>query len=598
MRMHTSAKQQERTARHIWRWLGSLLLLVASPATALEVVVEGLPPALRESVLAELSIEQQKTDEDLSPTAMRALHARAAQEIRTALEPRGYYRATVQATLERREQDWHAHYRVAIGPALRITSLDLRVTGAGLNDPPFAEFMTKFPLHQGAVFDHEQYEVAKQRLLTLGADRGYFDAVLNRHTVEIDLNVYTANVALHYDTGPRYRFGGVEFAPGSGIELELLERYVPFFPGQPFDNQEILELRRGLVDADYFSRIDITPRRDLAVGNEVPILVTLEPRLPNKYNLGLGYGTDTGVRGKARWERRPINEAGHRLLTELNASQVRSDLTARYRIPVGNPRTDEVSWYAGVIAEYPETSRSVRNLVGVAYTHAGGQWRLAEGRIAGWNTSYTIDHERENWETGSESGRSILTMPGVRWLYLNTDSRLVPSHGWRTQLSGRGASNNFASDVSFTQARADGKLIYSLGRGGRFIVRAEIGGTWTEDFSVLPSSVRFYAGGDVSVRGYKYNSLGPTDPTGEVIGGPYLLTGSLEYEQHLYGNWGTAVFVDHGNALNAFSDPLKRGAGVGVRWFSPVGLIRFDIAWALSLDDRPWRIHVVIGPDL
>ncbi len=578
----------------------ALLLLAAAPAHALEltVVVDGVPLALREAVLAQLSIEQQKSEPGLSAAAIRALHARAPGEIRAVLEPHGYYRARVHSELTHGEDGYYARYRVEPGEALRIGVLDVRVTGDGLTDPPIAALLADFPLRPGDVFEHERYETAKSRLTRLGAERGYLDATLTRHTVEVDLTAYTARVALHYDTGPRYRFGEVRFEPGHGLAPPLLARYVPFRPGEPYDGEQLAELRRGLIDSDYFQSIEITPQRELAVEREVPIVVKLVPRPPNKYTFGLGYGTDTGVRGRAGWERRQLNEAGHRLATELNASQVRSDVTARYLIPVRDPRTDQLSFNIGAIAEYPDTSDSRRISAGVAYTHAGGLWRLTEGRIAGWRSTYGLSYERERWQTGEESGRTNLLLPNASWLYLDTDNRLVTTRGWRTQLDVRGANSGLVSDVTFGQARAQAKLIESLGARGRGTARLDLGGTWIEDFATLPSSLRFYAGGDQSVRGYAYNSLGPTDANGDVTGGPYLLVGSLEYEHRLLARWGVAAFFDAGNALDDFSGPYYRGAGIGARWKSPVGLIRLDLAWALTPPERPWRVHFVIGPDL
>ena len=596
--MPASHDKTTRCTAACLRSLWFATLLVAWPAAAIDVVVEGLPSALRKPVLEQLSIEQQKNESDLSPAAIRALHARAAEEIRAALLPRGYYRAQVTAKLTSGEQGFVARYRVELGEALRIGELDLQVTGDGLADPAIAALLKNFPLRQGEVLDHERYEAAKAQLTRLGADRGYLDAKLTRNTVQVDLVAYTASVALHYQTGARYRFGAVQFEPGSGLDPQLLARYVPFTPGEPFDAQQLIELRRGLVNSDYFQQIEVTPQRDLAIDNEVPVVVKLVPRPPNKYTLGLGYGTDTGVRGKLGWERRQLNEAGHRLTTELNASQVRTDLTASYLIPVRDPRTDQLSFSVGAIDEYPDTSDSRRYTAGVAYTHAGGQWSLTEGRIAGWRNTYGLNYEHETWETGNESGQTTLLMPNVSWLYLETDNRLVSTRGWRAQLDVRGSNTALSSDVTFGQARAQTKVIEPLGTRGRVVARLDIGATWIEDFSTLPSSLRFYAGGDQSVRGYAYNSLGPEDENGDVIGGPYLLVGSVEYEHRILEKWSLATFFDSGNAVDSFDGPYFNGAGVGVHWRSPIGLIRLDVAWALTLEDRPWRVHFVIGPEL
>jgi translocation and assembly module TamA len=126
----------------------------------------------------------------------------------------------------------------------------------------------------------------------------------------------------------------------------------------------------------------------------------------------------------------------------------------------------------------------------------------------------------------------------------------------------------------------------------------EGGHTSVKDFDNLPATLRFYAGGDQSVRGYAYNSLGPLDSLGSVAGGKYLLVGSIEYEHRLFEKWSAATFYDVGNAYNSSSEDFKEGAGVGLRWRSPIGPLRVDVSWALSLEEHPWRFHLVVGPDL
>src|SRR5690606_39164081 len=132
----------------------------------------------------------------------------------------------------------------------------------------------------------------------------------------------------------------------------------------------------------------------------------------------------------------------------------------------------------------------------------------------------------------------------------------------------------------------------------RFIVRARGGITWEREFAQLPPSVRFFAGGDNSVRGYAFEALGPTDDSGEVIGGSKLLTASFEYEHPLTGRWSLAAFVDSGNAFNGSDLDAKTGAGLGGRWQSPLGPVRLDLAVPLDDDERSFRIHVSLGPDL
>ena len=130
-------------------------------------------------------------------------------------------------------------------------------------------------------------------------------------------------------------------------------------------------------------------------------------------------------------------------------------------------------------------------------------------------------------------------------------------------------------------------------------LRAQAAGTLVDNpFTEVPASLRFFAGGDRSVRGYAYQSLGPLDASNKVVGGKHLMVGSIEFEHSFNHRWGAALFYDAGNAMDHLGDELERGAGIGVRWKSPVGPVRFDLARALTLDGEPWRIHINIGPDL
>ena len=162
----------------------------------------------------------------------------------------------------------------------------------------------------------------------------------------------------------------------------------------------------------------------------------------------------------------------------------------------------------------------------------------------------------------------------------------------------RGGAKSALSDINFFQGQLHLKGITSLSERQRLITRGTMGGTNAIEFDRLPASLRFYAGGSQSVRGYQYQSLGPTDDQGVVIGGKYLLTGSVEYELRLNQDWGWALFIDAGNAVNDFKTAMKQGVGTGIRWQTPVGPLRFDLASAISEPGRPWRFHINIGPDL
>jgi translocation and assembly module TamA len=189
-------------------------------------------------------------------------------------------------------------------------------------------------------------------------------------------------------------------------------------------------------------------------------------------------------------------------------------------------------------------------------------------------------------------------MPGVDWTRVRADHPIRPRTGSRLSLEARAAGDALGSDTSFVQAIAQGKWIWSLRGGARLLVRGHVGATLKRSFDELPPSVRFFAGGDNSVRGYDFEALGPVDASGEVVGGSALATGSFEFEQPLRERWSLAMFVDAGNAFEGSNLDAKTSVGLGGRWQSPLGPIRVDLAHPLDDEADDWRLHVSLGPDL
>jgi len=551
--------------------------------------IKGIDKLQEDNVRLFLSIEQQKNHALMSEGRLRRLHQKAPQEISKALQPFGYYRPVIDAQLTQPGPDsWLVSYSINPGPPLPVARFDFSVTGEMSKDPAFASLVKSLPLNQGAEFNHLSYESIKANLAKLAAERGYFDAGFSEHRVEIDLKAYEARVILHYDSGPRYLFGEVTLHQDV-LDAELVHRYIPFEQGDPYTLNQVIELQQALNDSDYFNLVEVSPEAQLADSKEVPVNVILTPRKRHKYTLGLGYGTDTGARTKFGWEIPRLNQRGHRINSELKISEIGYSISSQYRVPVLNPRTDQIIYSAGIVNEETDTSISTIYTVGASLNRNHNTWR----------ETLALNYQQEEFEVADDHGRSTLLMPGVNWsriwgsrrIFLNLD-------GIRLDLGMRGASDKIVSDTNFFQATAGIKAIHTLWPGGRLIGRGKLGSTWTDSFHQLPSSVRFFTGGSQSVRGFGYQTLGPVDDNGKVVGGKHLMIGSLEYEHRIKGKWSAALFFDRGNAIDAINDPLESGAGLGLRWQSPVGPIRFDYGWAISRDGNPWRFHINIGPDL
>jgi translocation and assembly module TamA len=551
------------------------------------VQVEGLDETLETNVRLYLSIVQQKDNPLVNDGRLRRLHQKANKEIKAALQPYGYYRPQIEASLVREEgNNWRAIYRIDPGPALQIGSFDFTISSEMGNDPEFIALLETQTLKPGSVFSHLQYERFKTALSRLASERGYFAAEFTRQRVEIDLEAYVARIYLDYSGGPRYRFGELDLSQDV-IEDELLRRYATFKRGDPYSLEQLLQFQQALNNSRYFQTVEVSPGEVDNETREVGITVSLSPRNRHVYKLGVGYGTDTDARASFGWEMPRINREGHRLDTELRVSGIGYSAEANYKIPVLDPRTDRVVFSVSEVEEEFESDTSTRRILGVSLNHGRGKWR----------ETLSLDYRREEFTLDDEDENSTLLIPGISWSRTWGREFINVLDGVRVDVALAGGSESLVSDTDFSKAGARLKFITSLSPRDRIIMRGEIGAIATNAFNKIPPSLRFYAGGANSVRGYAYQSLGPENADGEAIGAEKLMVGSAEYEHYFNERWGMALFYDIGNAIEDFSDDLERGAGFGLRWKSPIGPVRVDLASAIS-GDGDWRLHINIGPDL
>jgi translocation and assembly module TamA len=520
---------------------------------------------------------------------LRWLHGKAAEDIRQALQPFGYYQPTVRGTLEHTDQTWVAHYHIDRGPPIRIGRLDIRVLGDGEEDPEFQRLLRQLPLAEGGILFQPAYEALKKQLQRTAANRGYFDAKLQTHRIAIDLQAQRAEVTLVFETGRRYRFGDIDL-PTVALAPQFLRRYVQLHqlhPGDPYDSEALLRLQSDLINSNYFNRVEVRAPPEQAVDEQVPVIVDLELQPGRELSFGLGYTTDTGPQAKIGLEYRHLNRYGHRLRSEAQASTIHYGMGMVYEIPGADPVNDLYTLQAVAYRENSDVKDTETVLI-------GGSWKKG---FKVWERLLSLNYSIERFTTDDQQTSQLL-VGAATFTRVSADDPLNTTRGSRLELKLQEAYQPLLSDISFLQPRLTGKLIWSFRQHSRLIGRADLGATAVSDFDQLPSSLRFFAGGDKSVRGYELDNIGPVNDAGDVVGGRYLVVASLEYEYRFLEKWGVAAFVDSGDAFDNTLD-LKTGAGLGLRWYSPFGPIRLDLAHAFQ--NHPgsnFRIHLTIGPDL
>ncbi len=566
---------------------------------SLEVEVTGLEGELEDNVLALLAIYQERESDTLTAGRIQALHIQAEDQIRTALAPFGHYRVEITANLTLpagADGPWVASYEVTPGAPIRIAAVDFRVTGPGADDPDLPKTL---PLEAGQILRHKAYEDAKADLSFAVAQQGYLDFRLVRRRVLIDLAAYEAIVDIELDTGPQYYFGEISFTQDL-LDERFLKRYVTIEPGEVYDPDQLLRLQGRLLGTEYFERVEIVPHKGEGPDPQtVPIEVVAERNKANKYRFGLGYATDFGPRVSLEYRRRYIGRHGHRLLLETSIAQNLQRFTADYRIPIGDPVRDYISIKPN--AESYDTASREGDLFQIQAAHSvvtPGGWRRTAG----------LDFRYEDFlldETDQDNTLELI--PNISWARTVTDDPIYTTRGHRLRYTVLGSLEQVVSPTTYLSATAEMKWIRAFAEDYRVIARTDLGITLADQLQDLPASRRFFAGGDSSVRGWGLDALGPIDPdTGQVVGGRYLAVGSLELERRIRGPWSAALFTDFGNAFDPdYDQKWNQSVGIGLRWKSPIGQIRADVAFALTKDDDeddgflpPARLHVVIGPDL
>ncbi len=564
--------------------------------TSLRYQISGIEGAAQKNAIKRLEQEQKNISEPLSEIEINTLYQNAPQIIQEALKPYGYFAATItEPSLQQIDSShWQATFLVIPGKQLKITQLEVNVSGEGAED--FKKILKTLPLKKGHGFLNEDYTKTKDILTDHAAEKGYLNARFTKHAVYIDVKKQSVNIILDFATGPQYYFGKVTFVQDTFAE-SFLDKFVHFEPGDEYHSDALMQLQQDLQSTVYFKKVSVQPQSVETVDLKIPVDIFLEPSKSQQYDFGLGFGTDTGPRGTMGVNLRHLTDTGQYFSSFLRLSQVQSSLQARYVIPGKNPITDQYFLAASIENQAINSSR-------------GNTQKLTFGQIgqyAGWQRTLSLNYQWDHYSIRNMPyERTHLLLPTINFLKSKTDNILFPRQGYRMNVHARGASSSLLSNSSFLQLELDTRFVFSPNQNNRFLLRADAGYTLADEIDKVPLSLQFFAGGAQSIRGYRYQELGP---------GRYLFVGSVEYQHLLRDKLFGAVFIDGGNAVNSLSNPkgkalgrprssvdlsdlMKYSVGFGVVWVSPVGPIELTLAKPITDSSKHPHIQFTMGANL
>lgn len=575
----------------------AVLVLVAGfghpvPALAATVTlkVSGVKGELLANVTAALELPPGVVNNGVVERHWLERHAAKIPElVDRALRPFGYYRSRSQYQVNATNSgSYVVLVEIVAGDPVRVTRRDVLVQGAGAGEKRLTDLVAAFPLRPGDVLDQGAYEAAKSLLKATALDLGYLDATFSRHSLAINPQAGSCEVDLLLETGNRYRFGAVTISGAPDYPADKLQRYLSFKAGEPFSHAELGETQLNFLNTDAFREVLITPRKDLAREDTVPVTVQLTANPRHRLRPGVGYATDSGFRVSLRYDNRNLFNWGHQFRADLDLGETRQSVSATYAIPKPDDLSSQTLLKIGYEREIPETYESR-----TAFTEVERLKGFGEDRVG----SVYLRFQREDYIVASEHEIARLVIPGVRWRVTDYDDPQRPTKGYAYRLEVRGTHQALGSDTSLLQLIGGASAMLPLPGPFAQYFHLDTGTTWQDDpFNEVPASMRFFAGGDNSVRGYGYETLGPVDANGEVIGGRNLLTAGTDFEWAIGEEWGVTAFYDIGNAFDSWVDfELMQGAGIGLRRYTVVGPVRLDLARQINVEDPAWRVHVAIG---
>ncbi|MEI6859670.1 MAG: autotransporter assembly complex family protein [Shewanella sp.] len=560
-----------------------------------------------------------------SEVQRRAFIFNTENNVISALNALGYYHGKIVKNVQKKPHSpWVLSLDVTHGEPTRIEWIDLHFKGEILKDDFILQWLDKIAIKPGDILNHGKYELIKSQLITIALARGYFDGHYIQSSIQVNRDINTAKITLHYDSGARYHMGNVSFE-GHSLQDGFLNRLIPFENNSLYSAGSLFKLNRELLATSYFSNIKVLPQVDKAEGLGVPIKVELNPKPSHSIELGLGVDigntTDSVIepRVSINWKTPQINSYGHSQETSLEWSPDSPKYLTTYTIPLTHPLDDQLKIRFGMLRDKygvtqvydPDDNEFVNT--GELEANKGLIAVIRQQKLPSyWILNYSFEVMKEYYTQSDIHYSPIFLFFGASVSKtIRGDNTLDPKSGFFQYYSFEYADPSLASTIRLARIQTKYKWINTFFDKHRIVSRLDLGVNLANeaDLTLIPPSLRYFAGGDQSIRGYSYQELGPYldytnsdgDDAREVIGGRYLMVGSIEYQYYLTPSWRIGSFIDAGNAFDVSQIEPIVSVGGGVHWISPIGPIKLDLGIGLKETDtvdRPWRIHLTMGAEL
>jgi translocation and assembly module TamA len=569
----------------------ALLLLYAASAAgngAVKYRVQITAPSDLTSLLeSNLDIVRWSTREEVSEDELRQLFKTAPRQVRDLLATEGYFSPTVESALDTGQETRVVRLTVWPGEPTRVVSVNLQVTGAVeidlARERRQQQAREAFGIQDASVFRQADWESAKQRAVHSLHRKRYAAARIVDSRADIDPQAHTARLSVQIDSGPPFTFGTVRVTGLDRYPQRIVTNLNPIRPGSPYDEEELLKYQRRLQASGYFASVVVAAESDPARADGTPIRVNVVDGAARKLELGVGFSTDRGLRGQAQYTDKNTLDRALRFSGSVKLDRLSQEAVAGLSLP----RNAQGHVYG---AEGKYNFQDIQGEQRTDWSITGARTFTIEERESQQSLQFLT--ESRTLADGTKDDRKAL-YAAQTWRWNNLDDLLVPRRGHFLSVQVGGAAEALLSDRSFGRLYGKGTYLLPVRDFGTLVLRGEAGAVLAQTRENIPSAYLFRTGGDTTVRGYAFESLGVAEGDA-IVGGRYLGVGSVEYIQWIKPQWGAAVFVDAGNAVDEIEDfRAALGYGIGARWSSPIGSLNLDLAYGEEVNE--WRVHFSVG---